>query len=123
MYLSLGVEELAYKDLAKVNYLEPVGERVLGECLYNKKLNYNKEELDSCYGRAVSAFERNMVTPEDDINYVFAKILLDNDDRSAIKQLLRLINETDAPSTAELYKFTAEELLGDELYRKLFPAN
>lgn len=121
MYLSFDMEKLAYEDLAKINLIEPVGERVLGECLYYRRLGRSKGELLECYKRSIVAFEKRLVNPDVDINYLLARLLFDSNDFFAFKQVAFLIKEASDPMLVETYKLAANEFLDEVTYYKLFP--
>ncbi|NMB19133.1 MAG: hypothetical protein GX984_06760, partial [Erysipelothrix sp.] len=68
IYSQLDIQGKACIDLEKLNNLEPIAERVFGECIYCLK-DGKKQILSDCYTRASALFEKKLKEPEENINY------------------------------------------------------
>lgn len=119
IYSQLDIQGKACIDLEKLNNLEPIAERVFGECIYCLK-NSEKQIIFDCYARASELFEKRLKEPEENINYLLVRLLNNPEDKQALLWLIELLENTKEESMLETYKIAIEEYLDDDIYRHVF---
>lgn len=119
IYNQLNMQENACIDLKKLNNLEPIAEKVFGECIYCLK-DSKKQILSNCYARASALFEQKLKQPETDINYLLTRLLNNSEDKQALLWLIELVKNTKEELMLETYKMAVEEYLADDIYKQVF---
>lgn len=119
IYNQLNMQENSCVDLKKLNNLEPIAERVFGECIYCLK-DGKKQILSDCYTRASALFEKKLKEPEENINYLLARLLNNKEDKQALLWLIELVKNTKEELMLETYKMAVEEYLDDDIYKQVF---